>query len=67
MYLRYFEYYFSMRRTWSLNWIIYYFLQMYLRADKDVTKNVFMIVMTLSIAVQSNKKKLLINDVQTDT
>jgi len=41
MYLRYFEYYFSMRRTWSLNWIIYYFLQMYLRADKDVTKNVF--------------------------
>ncbi len=56
-----------MRRTWSLNWIIYYFLQMYLRADKDVTKNVFMIVMTLSIVVQSNKKKLLINDVQTDT
>jgi hypothetical protein len=30
-----------MRRTWSLNWIIYYFLQMYLRAGKDVTKNVF--------------------------
>lgn len=57
-----------MRRTWSLNWIIYYFLQMYLRAGKDVTKNVFDDRNDIiHRCPKQKKKKLLINDVQTDT
>lgn len=52
-------------RRMVIELIICYFR--YCLLDKDVTRMSLMIVMTLSIAVQKQQKKLLINDVQTDT